>query len=124
MRLATALLVLTMTTLAQADGYQQVVITEFGGADKLQVVEQPALPAPGPGEVRVRVLTASVSFTDVMVRKGVYPGVKQKPPFPPGYDLVGVIDKLGDGVDSLEVGQRVADLTLWGAYSEYGRTTR
>ena len=119
MRLATALLVLTMTTLAQADGYQQVVITEFGGADKLQVVEQPALPAPGPGEVRVRVLTASVSFTDVMVRKGVYPGVKQKPPFPPGYDLVGVIDKLGDGVDSLEVGQRVADLTLWGAYSEY-----
>ena len=54
-----------------------------------------------------------------MVRKGVYPGVKQKPPFPPGYDLVGVIDKLGDGVNNLEVGQRVADLTLWRAYSEY-----
>jgi NADPH:quinone reductase-like Zn-dependent oxidoreductase len=103
---------------ARAD-YRQVVISEFGGADKLQVTTQPGLPEPGPGQVRVRVLTASASFTDVMVRKGLYPGVTEEPPFPPGYDLVGVVDKIGDGVSTLKPGQRVADLTVWGAYTEY-----
>jgi NADPH:quinone reductase-like Zn-dependent oxidoreductase len=105
-------------TTAQAD-YRQVVVSEFGDAGKLQLVQQANLPEPSPGEVRVRVLTASASFTDVMVRKGLYPGVEQEPPFPPGYDLVGIVDKLGSGVDTLKAGQRVADLTVWGAYTEY-----
>lgn len=107
-----------LCTPAQAD-YRQVVITGFGDADKLQVVNQPGLPEPGPGQVRVRVLTASASFTDVMVRKGLYPGVTQEPPFPPGYDLVGIVDQLGSGVTAFKRGQRVADLTVWGAYTEY-----
>jgi NADPH:quinone reductase-like Zn-dependent oxidoreductase len=99
--------------------YRRVVITEFGGPEVLDLVEEPTLPEPGPGEVRVKVQATSACFTDTMVRKGIYYGVKQKPPFPPGYDMVGVVDKLGEGVTKLEVGQPVADLTVWGGYADY-----
>ncbi|NIA26115.1 MAG: zinc-binding dehydrogenase [Gammaproteobacteria bacterium] len=99
--------------------YRRVMITEFGGPEVLEVVEEATLPAPGPGEVRVKVQATSACFTDTMVRKGVYYGLKEKPPFPPGYDLVGVVDELGEGVTKFDVGQSVADLTVWGAYAEY-----
>ncbi|MCP4544193.1 MAG: zinc-binding dehydrogenase [Chloroflexi bacterium] len=95
------------------------MITEFGGPEVLKVIEEAVLPEPGQGEVRVKVLTTSACFTDTMIRKGSYAEVKDKPPSSPGYDLVGVVDKLGAGVDQLKVGQRVADLTVIGAYSEY-----
>jgi len=99
--------------------YKRVIITEFGGPEVLKVVEEVVLPEPQAGEVRVRVLATSACFTDTMIRKGVYGDLKKKPPFPPGYDLVGVVDKLGAGVTRLKVGQTVADLTVSGAYSEY-----
>ena len=99
--------------------YKRVVITEFGGAEVLKLIEETELPEPKPGEVRVKVLATSAAFTDVMIRKGQYPDVKEKPPFSPGYDMVGVVDKLGEGVTHAQVGQRVADLTVIGAYAEY-----
>jgi NADPH:quinone reductase-like Zn-dependent oxidoreductase len=102
-----------------AESYRQVLITAPGGPEVLKLVESSPLPDPGAGEVRLRVLTASASFTDVMVRKGLYVGISAELPYPPGYDLVGVIDKLGPGVTGLSLGQRVADLTVWGAYTEY-----
>ncbi len=97
-------------------GYKRVVISAFGGPEVLKLIEETTLPEPKPGEVRVRVLVTSAAFTDVWIRKGTYPDVKAKPP---GYDMVGVVDKLGKGVTRFEVGQRVADLTVIGAYSEY-----
>lgn len=100
-------------------GYRRVIITEFGGPEVLKVIEEPVFPEPKPGEVRVKVLAAGAAFTDVMIRKGMYPDVKEKPPFSPGYDMVGVVDKLGEGVTRFKVGQNVADLTIIGAYSEY-----
>ena len=99
--------------------YKRVVITKFGGTEVLKVAEEAVLPEPKPGEVRVKVLITSAAFTDVMIRKGKYPDVKEKPPFSPGYDMVGIVDKLGKGVTRFEAGQRVADLTIIGAYSEY-----
>jgi NADPH:quinone reductase-like Zn-dependent oxidoreductase len=54
-----------------------------------------------------------------MIRKGQYPDVKEKPPFTPGYDLVGEVDKIGLEVNGLHPGQLVADLTVIGAHSEY-----
>jgi NADPH:quinone reductase-like Zn-dependent oxidoreductase len=100
-------------------GYKRIVITKFGGPEVLKLVEETILPEPKAGEVRVKVLVTSAAFTDVWIRKGTYPNVKEKPPFSPGYDLVGVVDKLGAGVTHLKLGQRVADLTVIGAYSEY-----
>ena len=100
-------------------GYKRVVITKFGGPEVLKIIEETELPEPKSGEVRVKVLVTSAAFTDVWIRKGTYPDVKEKPPFSPGYDMVGVVDKLGEGVTHFKVGQRVADLTVIGAYSEY-----
>ncbi len=99
--------------------YKKVILNEFGSPDVLQVVTEENLPEPGKGAVRVKVLAASTTFTDTLVRKGIYYGFKEEPPLSPGYDMVGVVDKLGEGVTGLKVGQMVADMTVWGAYSEY-----
>jgi NADPH:quinone reductase-like Zn-dependent oxidoreductase len=95
-----------------------VLLRKFGGPDGFAVVERP-VPEPGAGEVLVKVLAASVQFTDVMLRKGQYPDLKDKPPLVLGYDLVGEIVKVGPGVASPAVGQRVADLTMTGSYAQY-----
>jgi NADPH2:quinone reductase len=60
-------------------------------------------PEPKDGEVRVRVLTAGVCLPDVMMREGVHPETPRLP-FTPGWDLVGVVDRLGAGVSGLERG--------------------
>jgi NADPH:quinone reductase-like Zn-dependent oxidoreductase len=88
-----------------------LLLRKFGGPDGFAVVERP-VPEPDAGEVLVKVLAASVQFTDVMLRKGQYPDLKEKPPLVLGYDLVGEVAKVGHGVTSLSVGQRVADLTM------------
>lgn len=99
--------------------WKRVRLNAFGGPDELELETVPALPEPGQGEVRVRVLVTSAAFTDVMIRKGMYPDVREKPPFTPGYDLVGVVDATGPGATLLRPGDWVADLTTIGAYSEY-----
>jgi NADPH:quinone reductase-like Zn-dependent oxidoreductase len=102
---------------------QQVLsLQRFGGPEGFQLLEQEP-PAAGPGEVRVRVLAASVQFTDVVMRQGKYPDLKQKPPLVLGYDVVGEVDQVGAGVKDLAPGDRVADLTMTGSYARY-RTLR
>jgi NADPH:quinone reductase-like Zn-dependent oxidoreductase len=99
--------------------YKRIIIREFGSPEVLQLIKEPQLPEPKAGEIRVRVLATSAAFTDTMIRRGVYPNVKEKPPFSPGYDMVGVVDKLGEGTGKFKVGDRVCDLTVIGSYSEY-----
>ena len=99
----------------------RVVVTRRGGPEVLEVVTED-LPEPGSGEIRVKTIAAGVSSYDVMLRGHWFPG--QKPPYVPGEDIVGLVDKLGDGVLGLEAGQRVA---LWtfgdaGGYAEYVST--
>lgn len=98
--------------------HRVVLLREFGGPERLAVVEQ-VVPEPRAGEVLVKVLAASVQFTDIMLRKGQYPDLKEKPPLVLGYDLVGEVVKVGPGVASPAVGQRVADLTMTGSYAQY-----
>lgn len=74
------------------------------------------LPPPPPGQVRVRVEAAGVSYGDLLFQRGVVPG-GPKPPFIPGCDLVGVVDAVGDGVTDLPVGQRVAALVVSGGWA-------
>ena len=95
---------------------KRVIVDHFGGPEVLRVVEEDD-PRPGPGEVRVRVLAAGVSYTDAMLRVGSYLGVPN-PPFTPGYELVGVVEELGPGCTRLRVGDRVGALTVWGADAE------
>ncbi len=93
---------------------KRVVVDHYGGPEVLRVVEE-ADPRPGPGEVRVRVLAAGVSFTDAQLRAGTYIPGGPKPPFTPGYELVGVIEELGPGCSRLRKGDRIGALTVWGA---------
>lgn len=95
---------------------KRVVVDHYGGPEVLRVVEEDD-PRPGPGEVRVRVLAAGVSFTDALLRAGTYLGVP-KPPFTPGYELVGVVEELGPGCSRVHVGDRIGALTVWGADAE------
>jgi NADPH:quinone reductase-like Zn-dependent oxidoreductase len=100
-----------------------VQVRRFGGADGLEVVDAP-LPTAGRGEVRVRVLASSVQYTDVLIRRHLYPQtMHRRPPFVMGYDVVGEIDQLGDGVSGFQVGDRVADMTVVGSNAAY-RTLR
>jgi NADPH2:quinone reductase len=80
------------------------------------VVEEEC-PAPQHGEVRVRVLAAGVALPDLMMREGMHPETPRLP-FTPGWDLVGVVERLGAGVSGLEPGQSVAALPISGAYAE------
>lgn len=99
--------------------WKKIVLTGFGGTDKLEMQTVEALPEPEGNEVRIRILVTSAAFTDVMIRKGLYPDVGEKPPFTPGYDLVGVVDAIGPEVSRFRPGDRVADLTTIGAYAEF-----
>jgi NADPH:quinone reductase-like Zn-dependent oxidoreductase len=103
----------------QPTHWQRIELTAFGGPEMLRVVQETTLPQPGPGQIRVRVLAAGTGFTDTIIRLGQYPGVKQKPPFTPGYDWFGVVDALGTGVTGLAVGDAVADMPVIGGYTQY-----
>ena len=99
-----------------------VQVRRFGSPDELEVVDAP-LPTADRGEVRVRVLASSVEYTDVTIRRHMYPWVRRRPPFVMGYDVIGEINQLGDGVNGFQVGDRVADLTVVGSNAAY-RTLR
>ena len=95
----------------------RVVVANYGGPDELRVIQEET-PEPKYGEVRVKVLAAGVALPDVMMREGIHP---ETPPLPftPGWDLVGVVDRLGAGVSGIEPGQMVAALPIHGAYAEF-----
>jgi NADPH:quinone reductase len=94
-----------------------VQVRRFGGPDGLEVVDAP-LPTAGRGEVRVRVLASSLEYTDVTIRRHVYPWVRRRPPFVLGYDVVGQVDQLGVGVHGFELGDRVAYMTVLGSNAD------
>lgn len=88
-----------------------VQLSRFGDPERLEIVDAP-LPTPGPGEVRVHVLASSLEYTDVPIRRHLYPQtMRHRPPFVLGYDVVGEIDQVGAGVTDFAVGDRVADVT-------------
>src|SRR5512139_3906833 len=96
--------------------YRATVLTDKGGPEVLQVQELP-VPEPGPGEVLVRVRASGVGSTDIIMRRGTYQ-FAPKIPFTPGYEVVGNVEALGAGVQTLHPGQRVAALAVHGGYGE------
>ncbi len=96
---------------------RRIVVTRYGGPNTLRMIEEEC-PEPKRGEVRVRVLAAGVGFPDVMAREGAHPETP-KVPFTPGWDLVGVVEKLGNGVAGIDLGQTVLALPISGAYAEF-----
>ena len=100
-------------------------VIEFGGPEALQVVEVPDPPAPGPGEIKIRVHAATVNPTDTYLRNGSYGRMlsDRKPPYVAGMDAAGVVAELGEGVTGFSVGDRVMAIVMptrpeGGAYAE------
>ncbi len=102
--------------------YQSIVATRLGGPEVLQRCENELRP-PSAGEARIKVLACAVCRPDVTARRGtaLYSGTPlgKKPPFVPGYAVVGVVDAVGPGVSEVTAGDRVGALTVVGGYSEF-----
>ncbi|MFB9993519.1 zinc-binding alcohol dehydrogenase family protein [Deinococcus oregonensis] len=94
-----------------------IVVSEHGGPDVLHWQPRP-LPVPAPGQVRVEVTCTGVNFADIQARRGGYDAGGDLP-FVPGLDAVGMIDRLGEGVTGLEIGQRVACFPVGGSYATH-----
>lgn len=92
-----------------------VQMTKIGGPELLQVVDVPE-PQPGPGFVRVRNRAIAVNFHDINTRRGDEPDVQL--PTVLGSDFAGVVDAVGEGVDSIKLGDRILGISMGGAYAE------
>lgn len=79
-------------------------------------------PNPGSKEVRIKVEAFGLNYADVMARNGLY---REAPPLPSviGYEVVGEIDEVGEGMDTALVGKRVVAFTRFGGYAQYAITT-
>jgi len=94
------------------------VLVKHGKSDKAFELRDVNKPEPREGEVRIKVTAFGLNYADVMARKGLY---QDAPPLPAilGYDVVGIVDKLGPGADDGLLGKRVIALTRFGGYAEY-----
>jgi NADPH:quinone reductase-like Zn-dependent oxidoreductase len=95
----------------------KVVVKRYGGPEVITVAEQEC-PTPTPGEIRVKVMGAGVSLPDVLAREGVHPETPHVP-YTPGWDLVGIVDQIGENVSGFELGQTVAAMPISGCYAQY-----
>jgi NADPH2:quinone reductase len=107
------------TVVESSPTFRAVMLTRKGGPRALDVLEVVDLPVlePGPGELRMRVRATGVGSTDLIVVSGTYL-FAPKIPFVPGYEVAGVVDALGAGVERFRIGQRVAALTVHGGFGE------
>ena len=94
---------------------QAVKIHQNGGPDVLKM-EETELDAPKSGQVLVRQTAIGLNFIDTYIRTGLYP---MKLPATPGFEGAGVVEALGDGVDTLKVGDRVAYPSMPGTYATH-----
>ena len=91
-------------------------VTELGGPEVLSISEMPK-PEPRAGWVRIKVQSVGLNFADILNVRGEYL-TRARTPFVPGMEFSGIVDKLGEGVTHLEIGQLVAALGA-GGFAEY-----
>lgn len=91
---------------------------DFGPAEEVLHLEDHPIPEPGPGQVRLRVVLSPIHNHDLWTIRGTY-GFKPELPAASGTEALGIVDALGEGVDHLEVGQRVATGGTFGVWAEY-----
>jgi NADPH2:quinone reductase len=107
---------MTMSVPAAMRALQQ---TSLNGPRDLRLVTDAPVPAPGPGEVLVRVTAAGVNFGDIAQAHGVFPGGPQ-PPYLAGFEAAGEVVARGEAVTGLEPGTRVVGVGIGcGAFAQY-----
>jgi putative PIG3 family NAD(P)H quinone oxidoreductase len=94
-----------------------VAAASAGGPEVLHL-EQGPVPQPAPGEILLRVEAAGVNRPDVQQRRGVYPPPAGASPII-GLEVAGEVVALGDGVDTISIGDRLCALANGGGYAEY-----
>ncbi len=99
-----------------------MVVRRYGAPEVFESKEMPD-PQPKAGEVLIRVKAVGVNFADLLQRMGIYPGTP-KPPFVPGLEISGVVEKVVEGGkpgegDPLKPGDAVTALTQFNAYAEW-----
>lgn len=92
-----------------------VRIYENGGPEVLKL-EDFEVAAPGPGQVLVRQTAIGLNFIDTYIRTGLYP---TKLPAIPGFEGAGVVEAIGEGVENVSVGDRVAYPTMSSTYATH-----
>ena len=94
-----------------------VEASQFGGPEVLTVKEKET-PKPGEGMLLVEVQAAGVNYADVAARLGSFPAIA-KAPFLPGFEVAGVVNEVGKGVEGFNVGDSVAAITSGGGYASH-----
>ncbi|MGM0783627.1 MAG: zinc-binding dehydrogenase [Pseudomonadota bacterium] len=97
---------------------RSTIHTSFGEPTEVLTLGDSPTPRPGPGEVRIKTLLAPIHNHDLWTVRGEY-GYKPELPAIGGSEAVGIVDELGEGVDSLAIGQRVAAASVHGTWAEY-----
>lgn len=95
---------------------RQIVMTKAGDVSVLEI-QQVEEPLPGRGEVKIVVRSAGINFADIMARRGIYPDAPKKPCVV-GYEVSGIIESVGEGVDPSLMGKPVIAGAQFGGYSE------
>lgn len=95
-----------------------IIHDTFGDPAEVLHVADVETPEPGPGEVRVRTVLASIHNHDLWTIRGTY-GFKPELPARSGTEAVGVVDAVGEGVTTLQPGQRVVTGGTFGVWAEY-----
>lgn len=96
---------------------RQIRFTGSGGPEVIAIETAP-VPSPGPGQVLIDVAAAGVNRPDIMQRQGLYPPPKGATEIP-GLEVSGRIAALGEGVETLSVGEEVCALVISGGYAEF-----
>jgi NADPH2:quinone reductase len=100
---------------------KSIRIERYGGPGVL-LRRDVAIPVAGTGEVVVRVSHSGINFMDIHTREGKYAGSRTYPvtlPCTLGMEGAGVIAAVGEAVEGLQAGDRVAWCIVWGSYAEY-----
>lgn len=95
---------------------RQIVTTASGDVSVLKVEERPD-PQPESGQVLIRVRASGLNFADILARQGLYPDAPRRPCVL-GYEVSGVVEKLGEDVNSSLAGKSVVALTRFGGQAD------
>src|SRR5260370_11202222 len=95
---------------------RSVVTTRNGDIDVLKIEERPD-PVPAKGQVLIRVKAAGLNFADIWARHGLYPDAPAKPCIM-GYEVSGIVEAVGEGVDQSLIGKPVIAMTRFGGQAE------
>lgn len=95
-----------------------IIHNTFGEPEDVLRVEDRTIPELGHGQVRLRVRLSPIHNHDLWTVHGTY-GFKPELPAPAGTEVLGVVDKLGEGVNNVAIGQRAVSGTTFGMWAEY-----